>query len=176
MILQLVCLIEVRQLAIGVNQMQLTLPKSPVKKWKQNMLLQHLQGVVRDAPNHPSQNPHGSLPLGLPGVRLQQVRLASLQWGLLQICLSSIEVRWLKICASPPLYFGPFCSKLYSQSPRPVSVCSGPSCSSPPPFQGHHELSQSPDMRGDVQNVFIQTVLLLPYRCSPCHWSRDHGG
>ena len=33
MILQLVCLIEVRQLAIGINQMQLTLmPKGPVKK------------------------------------------------------------------------------------------------------------------------------------------------
>ena len=84
---------------------------------------EHLQWVVCDAPNRPPENPHPGGTLRLPGVRLHQVRLTSL---FDQKSLSDGNIF------------------LYSQSPRPASVCSDPLCSSHPPFQELHELSQSP--------------------------------
>ena len=70
MIFQLVCLIKVRQLPKSINQVQLTLmQKSSDQNTKilshQNgeILVQHLQGVVRDAPNRPPEDPHAGLAL-----------------------------------------------------------------------------------------------------------------
>ena len=79
MVLQLVWLIEVGQLAISINQVQLTLKKGrKVIKIMVFCFKEHLQWVVCNAPNRPPENPHPGRTLRLPGVRLHQVRFASL--------------------------------------------------------------------------------------------------